>query len=187
MITVRQVCLSMWQPFGLVKISDPLELMNGLIPGEASGVSVTGRCRCGAVRYALALSKLPTIYVCHCLDCQTWSGSAFGLHAMLPAELIAASGPLVIYEHTGASDRASAHYVCGDCHTRIYNINDFMPDIAILRAGTLDLSSDLEPAAHIWVKRKQQWLSIPAEIPQWSENPTPEQFEEAMRARRDRR
>lgn len=46
---------------------------------------VQGGCRCGAVRYKLALDALPRTYACHCRDCQTWSGSAFSQQTFLPA------------------------------------------------------------------------------------------------------
>jgi hypothetical protein len=39
----------------------------------------------------------------------------------------------------------------------------------VVRAGTLDRSDELEVVAHIWVKRKQPWLKLPAEVPAWSE------------------
>lgn len=45
---------------------------------------IQGGCRCGAVRYVLALDTLPRTYACHCRDCQTWSGSAFSQQTFLP-------------------------------------------------------------------------------------------------------
>ncbi|WP_349681622.1 hypothetical protein [Pseudomonas sp. UBA6323] len=46
-------------------------------------MALTGQCRCAAVRYTLDLPVPPVVYACHCLHCQRWSGSAFGLHALL--------------------------------------------------------------------------------------------------------
>ena len=48
-----------------------------------------GGCRCGAVRYKLALDTLPLTYACHCLDCQTWSGSAFSQQTFVPEAALA--------------------------------------------------------------------------------------------------
>ena len=47
-------------------------------------MTVRGGCRCGAVRYTLALDDLPLTYACHCTDCQTWSGSAFSQQVLVP-------------------------------------------------------------------------------------------------------
>ena len=38
-----------------------------------------------------------------------------------------------------------------------------------LRAGTLDRSDELAVVAHIWVKREQPWLKLPADVPAWPE------------------
>ena len=144
-------------------------------------MSIEGGCRCGAVRYTLAVDALPQTYACHCLHCQTWSGSAFAQHALLPEAAIAATGPVTFYEHAGVGGQPSRQRICGICHTRIFNTNAVMPGLAVLRAGTLDDSHQLRPMAHIWVKRKQPWLIIPEGVPSWPESPTPEEFAAAVR------
>ncbi len=131
---------------------------------------IVGGCRCGAVRYTLALAELPRTYACHCRDCQTWSGSAFSQQAFLPEAALRVTGPVVIYELTSPSGRISTQRMCGTCHTRIFNTNSARPGVVVLRAGTLDRSDELEVVAHLWVKRKQAWLGLPPEVPAWPEN-----------------
>jgi hypothetical protein len=130
---------------------------------------ILGGCRCGAVRYALSLDELPLTYACHCRDCQTWSGSAFSQQTLLPQEALTVTGPLVVYELTSPSGRISTQRMCGVCHTRIFNSNSARPGIVVVRAGTLDRSDELDVVAHIWVKRKQAWLQLPAGVPAWAE------------------
>lgn len=130
---------------------------------------ILGGCRCGAVRYALALDELPLTYACHCRDCQTWSGSAFSQQTFLPQAALTATGPLVVYELTSPSGRISTQRMCGVCHTRIFNSNSARPGIVVVRAGTLDRSDELDAVAHIWVKRKQPWLHLPEGVPVWPE------------------
>lgn len=130
---------------------------------------ILGGCRCGAVRYALAVDELPRTYACHCRDCQTWSGSAFSQQTFLPQEALTVTGPLVVYELTSPSGRISTQRMCGVCHTRIFNSNTARPGIVVVRAGTLDRSDELDVVAHIWVKRKQAWLRLPAGVPTWAE------------------
>lgn len=142
-------------------------------------MSVTGGCRCGAVRYTLALDKLPNTYACHCLDCQTWSGSAFSQQAVIGEGAIAVTGPVALYE-LRTEDRVSSQRICATCHTRLYNTNTRRPGLAVVRAGTLDESHKLNCVAHIWVKRKQPWLAIPDGVPQWEEAPPPNEFLAAM-------
>jgi hypothetical protein len=138
--------------------------------------SINGGCGCGAVRYALALDRLPATYACHCLDCQTWSGSAFNQVALLPESTMTVSGPVEICEITGPSGRVSHQRVCRSCHTRLYSTNSARPGLMGLRAGTLDESHALHVVAHIWVKRKQPWITIPDSTPSWPESAPQEQF-----------
>ena len=138
--------------------------------------TLTGGCRCGATRYTLALDALPPVYCCHCLDCQSWSGSAFSEQALLREEAITVTGPLIDYRFTSPSGSQSHQRFCGVCHVRIYNTNDARPGIAVVRAGTLDASDTIVPRTHIWVKRKQPWVTIPDEVPTFAENASPAEF-----------
>ena len=138
-------------------------------------MSVEGGCRCGAVRYTLSIDALPPTYACHCLQCQTWSGSPFSQQALLPVDALHVTGPVVFYDLT-TCDRTSHQRMCGLCHTRIYNTNTRRPGIAVVRAGTLDDSHLLDVVAHIWVKRKQPWLTLPEGVPTWPESAPPEDF-----------
>jgi hypothetical protein len=130
---------------------------------------IRGGCRCGAVRYALVLDALPQTYACHCRDCQTWSGSAFSQQSILPEAVLTVTGQPVDYVFTSPSGSTSTQRMCGVCHTRIFNTNSARPGKVMLRAGTLDRSDELEAVAHIWVKRKQPWLGLPADVPAWPE------------------
>lgn len=130
---------------------------------------IEGGCRCSAVRYKLARDALPPTYACHCLDCQTWSGSAFSQQTFVPEAALAVSGAVVVYEFTTPSGNTSTQRICGICHTRIYNTNSARPNVAVVRAGTLDRSNELRVVAHIWVKRKQPWLTLADGVPIWPE------------------
>ncbi|MBL8304158.1 MAG: GFA family protein [Ideonella sp.] len=141
---------------------------------------LVGGCRCGAVRYTVALESLPTTYACHCLDCQTWSGSAFSQQTFLPDAALRVSGPLAVYELITPSGHVSIQHLCSVCHTRIHNSNSARPGTVVLRAGTLDLSDRLDVAAHIWVKRKQAWLTLPADVPAWPESAPAEELLRAL-------
>ena len=141
---------------------------------------VLGGCRCGAVRYVLALEKLPRAYACHCLDCQTWSGSAFSQQTFVPETALTVTGPLVIYEFVTPSGTISTQRMCGTCHTRIFNSNSARPSVAVVRAGTLDRSDELDTVAHIWVKRKQPWLHLPEGVPTWPEGAPPAELMQAL-------
>ena len=143
-------------------------------------MTVEGGCNCGAVRYTLALDALPRTYACHCHQCQRWSGSAFSQQALVPEACVTAMGPIVIYEKV-TEDRISVQRMCGVCHSRIYNTNTRRPGIAVVRAGTLDRSEELECVAHIYTAYKQRWVDIPADVPSWPEAAAQDDFIRALR------
>lgn len=141
--------------------------------------TIEGGCRCGAVRYTLKTAKLPNAYACHCLDCQTWSGSAFSLQFIVPEDTLDVTGTPHLYERiTGEGDdaRTSSQRGCATCMTRIYNTNTRRPGLAVVRAGTLDRSNELPIVAHIWAKRKLTGIDIPEGVPTWPEGAPPADF-----------
>lgn len=131
---------------------------------------IEGGCRCGAVRYTLAIAAVPATYACHCLNCQTWSGGAFAQQVLLMESAIQAEGPVIEYRFQSPTGSESHQRICGVCHTRIYNTNSALPGIAVVRAGTLDESDKLETPLHIWAKRKQPWLTLPADAKVFEES-----------------
>ena len=143
---------------------------------------IEGGCRCGACRYTLTMEQLPPVYCCHCLDCQTWSGSAFTEQGVVREDSIAATGPVIDYRFTSPSGSQSHQRLCGTCHTRLWNTNSARPGIAVVRAGTLDASNTIEPRLHIWTSRKQAWIALPDGIAAFDQSPSPEDFGAALAA-----
>ena len=130
----------------------------------AEAHSISGRCVCGAVQYQLRERPLFT-HVCHCLDCQRRSGTAFVMTTFVMRD------DLVFTHGQPEAQRASStrtRYSCSACATLIYIDSSEFPSI-ILRPGTLDDPSIAAPQAHIWVRRKQAWLSLPDDVPQFAE------------------
>jgi hypothetical protein len=138
---------------------------------------IEGGCRCGRVRYRAALAGLPRVYACHCLDCQTWSGSAFSTQFILPEDQLEVSGDPALFELTSPDGaRTSRQRACPVCFTRVYNTNTRRPGLAVVRAGTLDRSDELSIVAHIWTKRKLGGIDILEGLPTWEESAPPTDF-----------
>jgi hypothetical protein len=142
-------------------------------------MAITGRCRCGACHYELAVDAVPPVYACHCHICQRASGSAFSVQALVPEASLTVNGPIVVHE-IATDDRISVQRFCGVCHARIYNTNTRRPGIAVIRAGTLDRSEELECKAHIFTAYKQAWVALPNDVPQWLEAAPPADFVAAL-------
>ena len=143
--------------------------------------SLEGGCRCGRVRYRAALEPMPKAYACHCLDCQTWSGSAFSVQVLLAEDQLTVTGEPALFELTSSDgQRISRQRACPVCFTRVCNTNSARPGMAALRAGTLDRSDELTLVAHIWTKRKLGGIDIPEGVPAWEEGAPPADFMAAL-------
>ncbi len=120
-----------------------------------------GGCQCGAVRYEFAGDPRQLI-VCHCAECQTRSGSAFGMSLFLDKEALRLTkGEVKIFRRTADSGRNILVGFCPECGTQIYGQPEWRPDTTVLKPGTLDDTSWLKPDTHIWTGRKQTWVTIP--------------------------
>lgn len=127
----------------------------------------SGGCQCGRVRYVLD-GEIVRLNVCHCRDCQMQSGSAFGMSLVVPDETFRlTSGELKFFETVPDSGRKKTCAFCGDCGVRIYNMTSVIKSI---KAGTLDDRSWLSPNAHYWTKSKQNWTSLPEDIPCYADH-----------------
>lgn len=130
------------------------------------GKSLTGECQCGNVQYLIE-GDAYRLNVCHCLDCQRQSGSAFGMSLIIkPDSFRLKSGELSKFMTTAASGREKTCAFCPNCGVRIYNMTNALMAI---KAGTLDDTSRLKPDAHYWMKRRQSWVSLPNDVPCFEE------------------
>lgn len=123
---------------------------------------LTGACQCHAVRYCLDAAPL-SIYACHCTECQRQSASAFGLSMLAPRDKLAfTQGAPRAWVRTADSGRKVDCLFCPDCGTRLAHLPQHSPQMAIVRPGTLDDTSWIRLAGHIWTRSKQPWFEVPA-------------------------
>ena len=118
-----------------------------------------GRCLCGAITYSADAEPLFTA-VCHCKDCQRQAASAFSVVVGVPRQAFHLEGDTIksvttIGEDSGQENR---RHFCGECGSPIYSTNDHYPDVYIVKAGTLDDTSWLQPQIEIWGKSAQPWV-----------------------------
>jgi len=133
---------------------------------------LAGRCQCGALRYEVAAAPM-VLYCCHCTNCQKQTGSAFVLSAaILEPSLSFVSGTPRRFTWTADSGSERFGMFCGDCGTRIANGQSPSNGVFSLRAGTLDDTSWIRPAGHIWMRSAQPWFRPDADDIVWPQQPT---------------
>ena len=130
-----------------------------------------GSCQCGNVRYEVTVEPVAT-YACHCRDCQKLSTSAFSVTMVLSrAGFRMLSGELKSWQRPAASGGTAVCWFCPDCGNRIFHENPAVPDLIRLKPGTLEDTSVIEPQAHVWTCREQQWLSRVSDLPKFDQQP----------------
>jgi hypothetical protein len=116
-----------------------------------------GGCPCEGVRFEVTAMPL-LVYACHCTECQRWSGSAFSMSMPVASNSFALTrGQPRPWRRVGAGGVESTYWFCGDCGGRAYGQRSARSDIIAVRAGTLDDTSWLRPAAHVYMRSAQPW------------------------------
>lgn len=120
---------------------------------------LTGACLCGAVRYSVSSGPLPlSTSICNCKDCQRSSGSAFAVVVPVRTSAVTFEGePLSTYTNTGSGGETRDRKFCGACGSQILSVIAEVPEITWLKAGTLDDTSSVQPAAEVWGTSAQAW------------------------------
>ena len=121
---------------------------------------VSGGCQCGSVRYSLKGSP-ERLYTCHCAECQTQSGSAFGMSMWVKQNSIKVTGKLKEFVRVSDRGHKITAYFCPECGVRIYGKPENRDELIVLKPGTLDDTSQLDPRVAIWLKSAQTWFELP--------------------------
>jgi hypothetical protein len=141
---------------------------------------LTGGCQCGKVRYALKAPPV-TFYCCHCTECQMQSSSAFGQSMRVRLQDVEMTGEIARFtREKTASGSALLCDFCPSCGVRLLHRREAYGSEASLKTGSLDDTSWLNPAGHIWTRSKQKWVVIPDDDLSYEQQP--EDFE-ALRDR----
>lgn len=125
-----------------------------------------GRCACGAVRYRLNAAPM-FVHCCHCTACQTETGTAFVLNALIEAERVetlrGAPEPVLTPSESG---RGQQVWRCPDCKVALWsNYGAAVDVLRFVRVGTLDTPAALPPDVHIYTRSRLPWVQLPDGVP----------------------
>ena len=101
------------------------------------------------------------------LICQTQTGSAFVINALIEAERVELlSGEVEVFDTATPGGVGQMIARCPKCKVAVWsNYNMFMPGdhIRFMRVGTYDNPNVSPPDVHIYTATKQDWVVLPAE------------------------
>ena len=134
--------------------------------------TIKGNCLCGGIHYSSHLAPLSTA-VCHCIDCQKQSGSAFSVNLLVQAEGFLVQGvSLGCYAKAGGSGLPVKRYFCTRCGSALYSEIASMPGVLAVKAGTLSHPRNSAPSLHLWCASAQPWVVIDRSLPCFEQTPT---------------
>ena len=121
-----------------------------------------GGCGCGAVRYRLNREPM-FVHCCHCTSCQTETGSAFAVNALIESDQVeileGSPEPVMTPSESG---RGQQVWRCSECRVALWSTYGGAADILrFVRVGTLDAPREVEPDIHIYTRSKLPWVRLP--------------------------
>lgn len=119
-------------------------------------MKVEGQCHCGKISYEAEVDP-DGASICHCNDCQTFSGSPFRASIPAPAATFLLKGEPRIYVKVADSGAQRAQAFCPDCGTPIYAAAPKDPPIYSLRLGAIKQRAQLRPSQQIWYDSALPW------------------------------
>jgi hypothetical protein len=119
---------------------------------------ITGRCLCGAVTYSADAEPMVQ-GACHCTECQRQSGSPFSVFVAVPLDAFNVQGDTLKMFATTGSDHGqpTERSFCSACGSPIFSASPLLPNVALIKAGSLDDASWLEPQLEVWTSSAQPW------------------------------
>ena len=124
-------------------------------------MKIDGRCHCGFIEYEAEIDPA-AVYVCHCTDCQSISGSPYRWAVPVLAEKFKLiTGESKVYAKISASGATSHQHFCPQCASPLYSTAvGREPKSYNLRLGTARQRAMLPPRRELWCDSAQEWANI---------------------------
>jgi hypothetical protein len=124
-----------------------------------------GGCLCGRVTYRCAAEPVATA-ACHCRDCQKSTGTSFSVVVAVPLDSLEIEGDSLASFTTVGTDTGKdvERRFCRECGSPVMSVPAGLPGIALIKAGTLDDASWLEPQLHAWTDSAQPWVELGEDV-----------------------
>lgn len=132
--------------------------------------AITGGCLCGGIRYTVS-APVEKIIACHCTHCQKSSGAGASHNAVVPTNAVSfTAGKPKMFADTAQSGNILNRFFCPDCGSPIYSQRAKVPEMMVLKVGTLDDPRALKLVMNIWTNSARPWMHIDAATERHPEN-----------------
>ena len=116
-------------------------------------IKTTGKCLCGAVKYEVEIPEKPFYAgLCHCRDCQRYTGTAFASSLMVDKEKMKLKGMLKFYGKETDRGTFMERGFCPECGSNVLCKSSDWDNQYVISAGTLDDPSVYKPKINIFTR-----------------------------------
>jgi hypothetical protein len=116
-------------------------------------------CSCGALTAACEGEPV-RVSVCHCLECQKRSGSAFAVQARFPADQVAISGEWREWTRIGDEGSHARFRFCPVCSSIVFYVTDEIPGFVTIPVGGFADPDFPPPKVTVYEDRQHAWVEI---------------------------
>lgn len=117
-------------------------------------------CRCGLTQ-ALCEGEPTRVSVCHCLNCQQRSGSAFAAQARFLRDQVTLGGETRAYQVTGDSGKWGRFHFCPACGSTLWYETEAENELIAVPIGNFaDPKAFGPPLYSVYEERKVDWVAI---------------------------
>jgi len=116
-------------------------------------------CRCGQLQ-AKCTGDPVRVSVCHCLECQKRSGSAFAAQARWPEQQVEVIGKYSEWSQLGDSGGRATFRFCAECGSTVAYVNHGMPGTIAIPIGGFADPKFPSPQFSVYEERKHSWVAV---------------------------
>jgi hypothetical protein len=131
----------------------------------------TATCRCGQLT-ATCEGEPVRISVCHCLECQKRSGSAFAAQARWPEDRVAVAGEASEWRRTADSGHVATYRFCPRCGSTVAYVIEGWPGLIAVPLGAFADPAFPPPRFSVYEHRKHPWAVVLGDDVQHSSEPS---------------
>ena len=123
-------------------------------------MKIDGKCHCGNITYQAEIDP-DQVYICHCTDCQSITGSVFRWAVSVAEEdFKLLTGEPKTYVKMAESGATSHQLFCPECASPLYSISiGDRPKFFNFRVGTARQRAELRPKSQYWCRSAQNWVT----------------------------
>ena len=122
-----------------------------------------GSCSCGQLRVACRGEPV-RISICHCLDCQKRTGSAFGYQARFPADQVSVKGETRVFDRLGDSGQKVTFRFCPLCGSTVFWTLPSQPGLIAVAVGAFADTDYPPPWFSVYERRRHRWVDVPTSV-----------------------